>query len=156
MGNDALRKFRIPKEFEPKPLSGIVLLRSVDTSKGGEFGPPKDFKVVGGSKIIAPEVSQQQWCTNLCEVVGLGSKVEENPWWDEKNTIEIGQWVVHRGASPFFILGQEYLACTPEFIVVIVKERKRSKNKLYEIWDGQGVLHQNEADNVESIGKKKD
>jgi len=151
---DALRRFRIPAEFEPKPTSGIILMRAVDVEKGGEFEPPKDFAIAGNSQIYAPGVSSREWFTNLCEVVALGSKVEENDSWDPKQPIEVGQWVVHRGASPFFVLGQQYYACLPEFIVAIVKDKSTSVQKLYQIWETKGELPEGKAENVQPLKKR--
>jgi len=140
-GEDRLWRFMLPQEFELKPNDQVVLLREVDISKTGEFAPPKDFAVSGS--ICAPGVSEKQWESNLCVIVAVGARVHEMEGWkseDGKPRLKPGQWVHHMGASPFFHLGQKYLACQPGFILDIVKEPEISVEKMYEVWEKRGQL----------------
>lgn len=150
-----LWSFRLPKERELVPNEQVVLLREVDTDKSGDFAPPKDFAVQGN--IVAPGVTKKEWCTNLCEIVALGSKVSEQPGWRSERPLKVGQWVIHRGASPFFFLGQKYFACVPEFVVAIAKEPETSSDSLYDLWERRGEPESGAGDdNVVSMAKKRE
>jgi len=152
MSEDKLWRFMLPKEHELIPNEQVVLLREVDAEKGGIFGPPKDFAVQG--RIIAAGVNERHWATNLCEVVAMGEKVHEMPGWNSDHPLKVGQWVIHRGASPFFFLGQKYLVCLPEFVVAIAKRPEIPAEKLYEIWSRRGEPLER-GENVVEMTKKK-
>lgn len=147
-----LRNF--PTELLPIARGKWVITVELDIK------PPEEWSKSAGGIIIPKEMDpvKHKWAFRCNEIISIGELVKEKMGEADGNfapDLQTGMIVSVAQANEFFVFGQKFFCCFPQFITSVIKRPEQSWEHMTKVWVEKMAKDEAEGlpGNVRRIGK---